>query len=174
MSHSRVPPQGPTSESHSRVPPQGPTLGSHPRIQPQCHTPRFHPRIWPQGNTLGSHPKVPPQGPTLGSHTRVMGPTFPVCRPNIKGDVMISPSLRLLLKVWVLYRCQNRLEKYYYHDGEQLTFCQKVHIKTQRLRKEECFCNLCIAINSNLFDKNRTQDNQKERQMPHLTWRKLT
>ena len=29
------------------------------------------------------------------------------------------------------------------------------------LRKKECFCNICIAINSNLFDKSRTQDNVK-------------
>ena len=27
-------------------------------------------------------------------------------------DVIISPSLTLLLKVWVWYRCQNRIEKY--------------------------------------------------------------
>ena len=73
----------------------------------------------------------------------------------------ISPSLRLLLKVCVWCRCQNRVEKYYHHDGEQLTFYQKVlHIKT-RLSKEECFCNLCIAVNSNLLDKNRTQDKVK-------------
>ena len=32
-----------------------------------------------------------------------------------------SPSLRILLKVWVLCRCQNRIEKYYHHDGEQWT-----------------------------------------------------
>ena len=61
--------------------------------------------------------------------------------------------------MWIWYRCQNRIEKYYHHVGEQLTFYQKVlHIKTHRLRKEECFCNLCIAINSNLLDENRTQD----------------
>ena len=51
---------------------------------------------------------------------------------------------------------QNR--KVYHHDGEQLTFMKKVHPKTYRLRKEACFCNLCITINSNLFDKNRTHD----------------
>ena len=51
---------------------------------------------------------------------------------------------------------QNR--KVYHHDGEQLTFYQKVlHIKTHRLRKEECFCNLCIAMNSNLLEENRTK-----------------
>ena len=30
-----------------------------------------------------------------------------------------------------------KIERYYNHDGEQLTFYQKVHIKTHRLRKEE-------------------------------------
>ena len=44
----------------------------------------------------------------------------------------VSPSLRLLLKVCVWYRCQNRIKKYYHHDGEQLTFYQTVlHIKIQ-------------------------------------------
>ena len=64
----------------------------------------------------------------------------------------ISPSLGLLLKVCDWYRCQSRIEKYH-HDEEQLTFYQKLlHIKTQ-VRKEECFCNLCIATNSNLLAK---------------------
>ena len=50
----------------------------------------------------------------------------------IKWDVIISASLGLLAKVWVWYRCQNRIEKYYYHDGEQVSFYQEVlHIKTQ-------------------------------------------
>ena len=54
---------------------------------------------------------------------------------------------------------QNR--KVLHHDGEQLTFYQKVlHIKTHRLRKEECFC-IYIAINSNLLDENCTQDKVK-------------
>ena len=35
---------------------------------------------------------------------------------HTKRDVIISPSLRLLLKVWICWRCQNRIEKYYYHD----------------------------------------------------------
>ena len=36
------------------------------------------------------------------------------------------------MKAWVWYRCQNRIEKYYHHDGEQLTFYQEaLHIKTQ-------------------------------------------
>ena len=50
------------------------------------------------------------------------------------------------------------MEKYYHPDGEQLTFYRKVlHIKTHRLGKEECFCNLCIAMNFNLLNENRTK-----------------
>ena len=44
-------------------------------------------------------------------------------------DVIIS--LRLLLKVWIWYICQNRIDNCYHHDGEQLGFCKKIHIKTQ-------------------------------------------
>ena len=66
--------------------------------------------------------------------------------------------VKIIAECWFWYRCQNRIEKYYHHDGEQLTFYQKVlHIKTHRLRKEECFCNLCIAMNSNLLEENRTK-----------------
>ena len=42
-------------------------------------------------------------------------------------------------------------------------------MKTHKLRKEECICNIRVATNSNLFEKNRAQDNQKQRQMPHST-----
>ena len=52
---------------------------------------------------------------------------------HIKWDVVISSSLRLLMKVWIWYRCQNRIEHYYHHDGEQLDFHKKVHIKTQTI-----------------------------------------
>ena len=70
--------------------------------------------------------------------------------------------------MWVWNRCQNRIEKFYHHDGEQLAFYQKVHTKTHKLRKEEClYCDLCIAINSNLFEKNRTQDNVKQCHVQH-------
>ena len=62
---------------------------------------------------------------------------------HIKWDVIISSSLRLLLKVWIWYRCQNRIENYYQHDWEQLDgFYKKNTI-------------------SNLFDKNYTQKNVK-------------
>ena len=35
---------------------------------------------------------------------------------------------------WFRYRCQNRIEKYYHHDGEQLGFCKYIHIKTPARR----------------------------------------
>ena len=60
--------------------------------------------------------------------------------------------------MWVWCRCQN--EKVFSPWWRRIVY-QKAHIKTHRLRKEECFCDLCFLINSNLFDKNRTQDNVK-------------
>ena len=84
---------------------------------------------------------------------------------------MISPSLRLLLEVWVWYICPNRIKKYMAMNFLlwQSTFYWKVlNVKTHRLLKEKCFCNLCIAINSNLLDENRTQDKVAARPI----WRK--
>ena len=81
----------------------------------------------------------------------------------IKCDVISFSSLRLLLKVWIWYRCQNRIEKYYHYDIEQLGFYKKYQ-NTQKLSKKKDV--LVIAVsqetkNSNLFDKTRTQDNVK-------------
>ena len=62
--------------------------------------------------------------------------------------------------MWIWYRCQNRIENYYHHDGEQLGFYKKVHIKTGQ--KEGCSCNLYNGKKRmcfNLFDKNCTQKN---------------
>ena len=28
--------------------------------------------------------------------------------------------------MWLWYRCQNRIEKYYHHDGEQITYYKNV------------------------------------------------
>ena len=47
---------------------------------------------------------------------------------HIKWDVIISSSLRLLLKVWIWYRCQNRIENHYQRDWEQLN---RFYKKTQ-------------------------------------------
>ena len=75
----------------------------------------------------------------------------------IKWDVIISSSLKLLLKVWIWYRCQNRIENYHQHDGEQLGFYSKVHIKTY----SKMFFILQETKNPNLFDKNCAQENVK-------------
>ena len=61
-------------------------------------------------------------------------------KTHIKWDVIISSSLRLLLKVWIWYRCQNRIENYYQHDGEQLGFYKKVHIKRQHRAGCSLYC----------------------------------
>ena len=54
---------------------------------------------------------------------------------HIKWDVDISSSLKLLMNVWIRYRCQNRIENYYYNDGEQLDFYKNIHIKHRAKRK---------------------------------------
>ena len=43
------------------------------------------------------------------------------------------------------YRCQNGIESYYHHDGEQLLFYKKLHQNTEQ--KERCSCNYIIARN---------------------------
>ena len=50
------------------------------------------------------------------------------------------------------------MENYCHHDGEQLRFYKKVHIKTEQ--QGGCSCNFYIARN-NLFDKSGTQENVK-------------
>ena len=65
---------------------------------------------------------------------------------HIKWYVVISSSLRLLMKVWIWYRCQDGIENYYLHDGEQSGFYKKVHIKNTK-QEEECSCNLYIPRN---------------------------
>ena len=71
-----------------------------------------------------------------------------------------------------------KIEKYNDHDGEQLLFYEKAHIKTQS--KTGCSCNLYIiayivARNPNLFDKKCTQGKPQESFKYHIsTWRKLT
>ena len=75
---------------------------------------------------------------------------------------MISSSLRLLLKVWTLNRCQN-IKLFLQHDGEQLPFFNKVHIKTQNRKKNALviFILMQETKNSNLFVKTCTQENVK-------------
>ena len=81
---------------------------------------------------------------------------------HIKWDVVISSSLRLLMNVWIRYRCQNRIEDYYHHDEEQLDFYEKVHIKTQSMSKKKGVLVILRPkkrVSFNLFDKNCTQGN---------------
>ena len=40
------------------------------------------------------------------------------------------------MKVRIWYRCQKRIGNYNDHDGEQLEFYKKVHIKTQNKKKD--------------------------------------
>ena len=62
---------------------------------------------------------------------------------------VISSLLRLLMKVWIWYRCQNRTGNYYHQDEEQLGFYKKVHRalenhryqNTEHEQKKGCFCN---------------------------------
>ena len=62
-----------------------------------------------------------------------------------------------------------KIENYNHHDGEQLLFYEKVHIKTQ-CKKNDVLVIFTLLLqelkNYNLFDK--------KRQMPYSTWRKLT
>ena len=50
--------------------------------------------------------------------------------------------LRLLIKTWIWYRCQNRIENYYHHNGVLFGSYKKVHIRTQS-KKEGCSCQSC-------------------------------
>ena len=66
--------------------------------------------------------------------------------------------------MWIWYRCQNRIGKHYHHNGEQLGCYKKVHAKTHRLSKKKDVIVILVlekTKNSNLFEKNRTQDNVK-------------
>ena len=103
-----------------------------------------------------------------------LGPTITPChffslkhifhhkKVHIKWDDVISSSLRLLIKVWIWYRCQNRIENCYHQDEEQLGFYEKGHIKTQSMNKKK---NVLVILHRkkwmsfNLFDKNCTQEN---------------
>ena len=91
-------------------------------------------------------------------------------KAHIKWDVIISSSLRLLLKMWIWYRCQNRIENYYLHDKEQLGFYKKVHSK----HREKCSCNLYIARNEEFqfIWQNCTQEDVKCHIQYEESWRR--
>ena len=56
-----------------------------------------------------------------------------------------------------------KIENNYHHDGKQLGFYKKVHIKIQSKKKDilAVFILLQETKSSNLFDKNCTQENIK-------------
>ena len=103
---------------------------------------------------------------------------------HIKWDVVISSSLRLLMKVWIWYRCQNRIENYYHHDGEQLGFYKKVHIKTQSKKKDVLVIFILLLYNPLYYCKKRRtpiyliktvpKRNIKRTLFHNSIWRKLT
>ena len=72
------------------------------------------------------------------------------------------------------YRCQNRIENYYHHDGEQLFF-KKTYFKLQSKMKDVLvIISLQETKNSNLYNKNCIRTSKTERQMPYSKWGKLT
>ena len=79
---------------------------------------------------------------------------------HIKWDVVISSSLRLLMKVWIWYRCQNTIKNYFDNNGEQLDF-YKNYISKHGAKKRMFLLSLHCKkrMISNLFDKNCTQEN---------------
>ena len=65
-----------------------------------------------------------------------------------------------------------KIENYYQHDGEQLGFYKKKHIKTPS-KKKNVLCNFMLlqeTKNSNLFDKNWTQENVKCHNQHEESW----
>ena len=85
---------------------------------------------------------------------------------HIKWDVIISSSLRLLLKVWIWYRCQNRMENYYHHDGEQLGF----YIKYLSKHRAGCSSDLFKQRIPIYLTKNCTQENSKYHIQNEESW----
>ena len=54
--------------------------------------------------------------------------------------IILFKSWDFLLKVWIWYQYQNKIEKHYHQDQEKLLrFYKKVHIRTYRLSKKKGF-----------------------------------
>ena len=66
-----------------------------------------------------------------------------------------------------------KVENYYHHDGEQLGFYKKVHIKAQSIKDVLVIFILQGTKNSNLFDKNCTQENVKCYIQHDSRWRRV-
>ena len=91
---------------------------------------------------------------------------------HIKWDVVISSSLWLLMKVWIWYRWQSRIENCYHHDGKQLGFYKMVDIKTQS-KKEDVLAILTLQeANESQFISQKLYS--RERAIAYSTWRKFT
>ena len=94
---------------------------------------------------------------------------------HIKWDVIISSSLRLLLKVSIWHRCQNR---------KGLPFFKKVHIKTKSKKKDILVIFISLFYNPLYYCKKRRtpiyliktvlKRNLKRTLFHNSTWRKLT
>ena len=79
---------------------------------------------------------------------------------NFDIDVDISSSLRLLMKDWIWYRCQNRIENYIIMLDNNYVFIKKYiskHRAKWRMFLESLHCKK--RMSSNLSDKSCTQEN---------------
>ena len=74
---------------------------------------------------------------------------------HIKWDVIISSSLRLLLNVWIWYRCQDRIENCYHHDGEQLGFYKNTNPYENTEQNEGCSFNFILQVKETKNKKRR-------------------
>ena len=101
---------------------------------------------------------------------------------HIKWDAIISSSLRLLLKVWIWHRCQNR--KLSSRWWRKITFLKKVHIKTQSKKKDVLVIFILLLYNPLYYCKKRRtpiyliktvlKRNLKLTLFHNSTWRKFT
>ena len=101
-----------------------------------------------------------------------LGKSFCYCLflSNIKWDVIISSSSRLLLTVWIWYRCHKRIENYYHQNGEQSCFYKKVHIKTKSKRNDV----LVIFVLQQMKNSTYTQENVKSHIQHGESWLRWT
>ena len=80
--------------------------------------------------------------------------TVNVFHKHIKWDVISSSSLRLLLKVSIWHRCQNR--NYNHHDGKKkFFFFLKIHIKRQSKNKDVLVIFILLLYNPLYYCKKR-------------------
>ena len=63
--------------------------------------------------------------------------------------------MRLLLNVWIWYRCQDRIENYYHHDGEQLGFYKNTNPYENTEQNEGCSFNFILQVKETKNKKRR-------------------